>query len=196
MNRSNKVDPIVIARSQYDSVQSYRTDLEAQLKAQLEGRPQSAEQADKLRVARATILQDLFKHGIPDWLPEFDHQGKNKDSPTTMDPTAQLPTNTTSVPPVPVAGHVQHPSLSEPSLFDPERADECAGALKNGFTQIHPEGEFNFSDEILDGTVQPSAMSVPVPVDNHSERPSLYVSSLFSPENVDEWNPFSGFWQN
>ena len=212
---------------------------------------QSTEQADN--VARQEILSDLFKDGIPDWFPDFNQQGES-DSVVTTDVTAQLPSSTTSMPPVPVANHVQQPSPSEPSLFDPERANECAEALKNrfpqisqesevnvpdaivhasaqqstmsvpdplanhspslydtslfdpertdealknGFPPIHPEGESSLSDAMMDATVQPSTMSMPVPVVNHSEqRPSLYVSSLFNPANVDEWSPFSDFLQN
>jgi hypothetical protein len=250
INRSNKAVPVVITRAQYTAIQTYRTRLAAR-EVEKQATDQSTEQADN--VARQEILSDLFKDGIPDWFPDFNQQGESN-SVVTTDVTAQLPSSTTSMPPVPVANHVQQPSPSEPSLFDPERANECAEALKNrfpqinqgsevnvpdaivhasaqqstmsvpdslanhspslydtslfdpertdealknGFPQIHPEGESSLSDAIMDATVQPSTMSVPVPVANHSEqRPSLYVSSLFNPENVDEWSPFSDFLQN
>jgi hypothetical protein len=160
-----------------------------------DGKVLSTEKANYLQAARILILQDLFTDGLPDWLPDFDHQGESNDLFATMDPTAQLPTETTSVPPVPVADHVQQPSLSELSLLDLGTTGQCAGALEDVLPQI-PEGGFYFSDEILDGTAQPSTMSVVVPVENYSERPSNCVSALFNSQNGDEWNAFSDFWQN
>ena len=113
-----------------------------------------------------------------------------------MDATAHLPTNAASVPSVLVANHVEQPSLHEPSLFDPESADECAEAFKNGFPVINHEGESNVSDAVVDANAQPCILSVPDLVANHSEqRPSFYVPSLFNPENVDNWD-LSDFLQN
>lgn len=226
VNRIKKVDPVVITRSQYSLIESYFKDLTAlrvqEVGATTKPTEQSTkeliEKADNLRVARTSILQDLFKDGIPDWIPEFNLQ----DVLAPADPTdAQIPIDATSMSPVPVANHVPQPSLSsEPSLFDPERAEECAEGFKNGCSVIDD------SSAIMLTSAQPYATSVPgpmanhfeqiplydpsqfdlpdecvgaVPVANHSEQEqhSFYEPQLVGLENVgDAWAPFADFWQN
>lgn len=184
INRGNRgAVPVVITRAQYNAIQTHRMALAAR-EGETQPTDQSTEQAN--HVFRSTTLADVFKDGLPSWFPDFNHQDESNDSESVMDATAQLPTNTKSVPPVPIANHVEQPPLDEPSLFELERVDGYAEAFKNGFPVIDHEGESNVSDAIVDTSAQLSTISASDPVANHLEQPFLYQPSLFHPDSTDE----------
>jgi hypothetical protein len=158
-------------------------------RAESEGKQPTPEAIEEANELARTILADLFKVGYPDWLPMIFRKGVSNDPAATMDATAEVPTKPTSVSLVPVTNHVEQPSPPEPSLFDPERADECAEAFKNRFavTAIR-EGGPNVSGASTDAFAQSSTLSTPDPVANHSEQTPIYLyePSLFDPEKADE----------
>ena len=99
---------------------------------------------------------------------------------------AQLPTNTTSVA-ISVSNNVDQLSLYEPTLFDLNSTSGCAEALNNGFlVTTNLEGKSSNSGIVMDASAQLSTMSVPVPVLNHFEQPSLHEPSLFDPQSAPE----------
>ena len=144
---------------------------------------------------RAT-LAEMFKGGLPEWIPAINTEGGSG----AITDTAQPPPGASSVP-IPVAdnpyNHVEQVSLHEPSLlFHPESADEHAGAFTNLFPMINHRGEPNVSDSShsnIAGSDQLPTMSVSesVPVANYpwnyAEQVSPYERSLFHRENADEF---------
>ena len=125
---------------------------------------QSTKQED---ILISIVLADLFKDGFPDWFQVINLGGGSNDAAAILDAV-----------PVPV----------EPSLFDPETANECAEAVKDGFPAVNQEGETNVSDAVMDatGTAQ-SSMSVSVPV----VQPSFYEAPQSHLERFDEWGSLS-----
>jgi hypothetical protein len=119
--------------------------------------------------------------------PLINHEGESNDSDAITVASAQ--SSTTTLVPLPAANDEQ-PSFYQPSLFDPETAQVCAEAFKDGFPLINHEDESNVSDAITDPCTpsQSSLMSAPAPVANH-EQPSFY-QPLFELEGVDQWGPF------
>jgi hypothetical protein len=70
------------------------------------------------------VLADGFKDRFPDWFAVTDLEGESGDPDAVSHATAQLPTNTTSRPvSIPVAHNFKR-SFHEPSLFDPETAND------------------------------------------------------------------------
>ena len=159
-------------------------------RAECEGQKQATAQfVEEANELARTTLANLFKDGFPDWLPVLFRKRVSNDHAAIMDPTPTLPTNNTTVQYVPVSNHPEQPSFFEPSLFDPARADECAEAFKNGFPVTASQGTgSNISDPFTDPSTQSSTLSMPDPVANHSEQPSVYLyePSLFDPEKADE----------
>ncbi len=118
---------------------------------------------------------EALKNGFP----VINLEGESNDSGAVMDASAQLSAMPVSVP---VANQFNQTPRYELSLFDPETANECAEALKNGLPAINREGESNVA--------QPS-ISVAVPTAAQSE---FYMPPIFDLERVDEWGPLlSGF---
>jgi hypothetical protein len=171
--------PVVITRSQYNSIHHY-----LEIRAQSEGN-QATEQAN---AHIRTVLADVFKDGLPDWYPENNLGGEPNDSAAIPDAStsAQLPINTTSVT-VSVGDHIDL-SFQEAALFDLDSANETAEAPNNGFPQalINLEGESDNSGTVMDASVQLSAMSAPVPVPTHFEQPPRHEPSLFDPQSASE----------
>lgn len=110
----------MITRVQYNVIQTYRTTCEDS-GGLLNRPPISPPNAD---VLVRMVLADRFKDGFPDWFPVTDLEGKPSDLDAVQDATAQLPTNPTSGPvSISVVNDFKH-SFHEPSLFDPETAND------------------------------------------------------------------------
>jgi hypothetical protein len=117
--------------------------------------------------------------------PLYEHESESNVSDAITDASAQ---SSTTLVALPAANH--EPSFYQPSLFDPETANERAEAFKDGFPLINQEGESNVFDAITDACAQTSTMSAPpAPVADH-EQPSFYQPPLFDLEGTDPWGAF------
>lgn len=169
INQGNKrAFPVVITRAQYMGLHKYRTACAARSNGGKQPTEQPTEPVD-IR----TILRDMFKDGLPDWLPVVDLDGDSG----VNDSLRLAPTHTTPVL-APIANHPEQSPLPELSPFD------CAEDQRDFILKRQHEEISNELDAILNDPAQPptTGMSASDCVTNHLEQLLAYEPSPFYAE--------------